>query len=226
MTAPLLAQSPVAAPVPATPATPPAAVVVDAAHGGTDLGAKIGDNTLEKDVNWQIAARLRSLLLARGFDLRLTRDGDPTPAPTANERAGLANNAHAIACVLIHSTGSGAGVHLYSSSLTEKPALDTAAEARLTKWNEAQSQYVARSVKLMETMRDAFDRAKIVVSSGKSWITPMDAMQCPTVVVEVGPLPEKKETKQPMDGGYQQRVAETLAGVLLAWKSSGLAVKP
>lgn len=51
-------------------------VVIDAGHGGADPG-KVGVNDqLEKDVNLQIAQRLKEFLQAEGIKVVMTREGD------------------------------------------------------------------------------------------------------------------------------------------------------
>jgi len=58
-----------------TPTPPPArpVIVIDPAHGGSDGGDRVADRVLEKAVTLELANRLRPLLLARGFDVRMTR---------------------------------------------------------------------------------------------------------------------------------------------------------
>ncbi len=103
--------------------------MLDPAHGGTDSGARIGDTTLEKNVTLALAFRLRSLLTARGFTVVLTRDSDTATEPnspsnplTLDDRAGIANHARGAACLLLHATGRGTGVHLYTSELEPIPS--------------------------------------------------------------------------------------------------------
>lgn len=51
-------------------------VVLDAGHGGSDPGA-IGINGLrEKDVNWDITQKVRDELIAKGYEVVLTRTDD------------------------------------------------------------------------------------------------------------------------------------------------------
>lgn len=51
-------------------------VVVDAGHGGTDPG-KVGvNNQLEKEINLQIAQKLKMFLQAEGIKVVMTREGD------------------------------------------------------------------------------------------------------------------------------------------------------
>src|ERR1700730_10639905 len=80
------AQSP---PNPAPPAVArPAArfaVVIDAAHGGADGGARLSDHLLEKDLVLSLSVRLRSMLSAHGIAVTTTRESDS--AITALNRA-------------------------------------------------------------------------------------------------------------------------------------------
>src|SRR5271167_4791788 len=69
-----------AASIPASPQAPPPpaptprfVVVLDAAHGGDDLGARLG-NQSEKDYTLALSVKLRSLLMARGMSVVTTRE--------------------------------------------------------------------------------------------------------------------------------------------------------
>ena len=93
--------------------TPQFLVVLDAAHGGTSTGARFSSGALEKDINLNFSVRLRSTLSAHGIGVVITRDIDQDIPSTA--RAETANGASAAACILIHATATGSGVHLYTS---------------------------------------------------------------------------------------------------------------
>ncbi|MEB2346398.1 MAG: N-acetylmuramoyl-L-alanine amidase [Deltaproteobacteria bacterium] len=91
-------------------------VVVDAGHGGSDPGA-IGHGRLrEKDVTLRLARALRRELLARGFDVVLTRDGDRTLSLL--ERTALAEGAEADVFVSLHANSArnraAAGIEVYT----------------------------------------------------------------------------------------------------------------
>jgi N-acetylmuramoyl-L-alanine amidase len=75
-------------------------VVIDAGHGGSDPGA-IGHGRLrEKDVTLRLARALRRELLARGFDVVMTRDRDRTLSLL--ERTALAEGAGGDVFVSLH----------------------------------------------------------------------------------------------------------------------------
>jgi N-acetylmuramoyl-L-alanine amidase len=201
-----------------TPAAPAAAaqagplnrttIVLDAAHGGADSGSRIGDSTLEKDVTLALAFRLRSLLTARGFTVVMTRDNDSALA--LDDRAGITNHARAAACLLLHATGAGRGVHLYSSELDAVPA-----EAAVLPWLTAQAAWSSQSGQLKSSLGAALKRAGVPLVSSRASVRPVDSLTCAAVVVELAP--EGDDDSSISDSNYQQRVAEAIAGALTFW---------
>jgi len=215
--------------LPATASTLPGAInrnviVLDPAHGGVDSGSRIGDNILEKDVSLALAFKLRSLLTARGFNVIMTRDSDTpnadtppaTGAPAAlalDDRAGIANHARASACLLLHATGSGVGVHLYSSELSPLPA-----ETDLLPWLTAQAAWVPQSERLEKSLATALTRARIPLVASAASIRPVDSLTCPALVVELAPR-AADDLSSINDAGYQQRIAEAIATSLIFWQN-------
>jgi len=53
-------------------------VIVDAGHGGGNLGTSSADGVHEKDVTLDIAERVRQLIVQRGFEAVMTRTADET----------------------------------------------------------------------------------------------------------------------------------------------------
>jgi N-acetylmuramoyl-L-alanine amidase len=211
-------QSPTAS-MPAVPAAPRAEVtprflvVLDAAHGGSDIGARFSDGELEKEITLSLSVRLRSTLSAHGIGVVTTREADGQLAGTA--RAEIANGASAAACILIHATATGSGVHLYTSSL---------APTSLTKfmpWQTAQSAYVTQSLKLSSEIDSALAHAEIPVTLGRTSLQPMDSFACPAVAVEIAPLQEGSTTKGKAisDVGYQTSVIDALTAAMDQWRN-------
>jgi len=200
-------------------------VVLDPAHGGGDTGSRINDQIVEKDVTLALAFRVRSLLAARGFTVVMTRDSDAAappsaaPAPSApaaplslDDRAGIANHARPVACLLLHATASGVGVHLYTSELDP-----TAGEAVPAPWLTAQSAWVAQSQKLANQIGSAVGRAKVPLVVSRASVRPVDSLTCPALVVELAPA--GSDVTSINDAGYQQHIAEALAGALVFWQN-------
>jgi N-acetylmuramoyl-L-alanine amidase len=194
-------------------------IVIDPAHGGVDSGSQISDTTVEKDVTLALAFRLRALLAVRGFTVVMTRDADTPAEPdatgsslTLDGRAGIANHAHAAACLLLHATGSGNGVHLYSSQLDA-----TAGEPPVVPWLTAQAAWVPQSQMLKKQFAAAFTRAEIPLVTSNASVRPMDSLTCPALVIELAPRGDDADSINDTD--YQQRVALAIAGSLLFWQN-------
>lgn len=202
---------------PKLPVPQPNVIVLDAAHGGDDTGARIG-NSPEKDVNQQIATRLRSLLQARSFDVKYLREADA--ALTPDQRAGQANQARATACIVIHSASTGEGVRIYTSALAnQQPSADG---PLLIRWNRAQAPYIDQSRRLADRITQALTRSRTSAAIGRTFTVPIDSMQCPAVLIEVGPTGQGKT--MPTDTIYQQQIAEAIAGTLMQWRDEAKAV--
>jgi N-acetylmuramoyl-L-alanine amidase len=194
-------------------------IVLDPAHGGVDSGSQISEATVEKNVTLALAFRLRSLLTARGFSVVMTREEDAAAVPNAqgsaitlDDRAGIANHAHAAACLVLHATPSGSGVHLYRSELEASEG-----QAFVVPWLTAQSPWLAQSQRLEKQMAAAFSRAGLALVASRASVRPIDSLTCPALVVELAPSGDDADSINDTD--YQQRVALTIAGALLFWQN-------
>lgn len=187
-------------------------VVLDAAHGGGDTGARLG-NQLEKSYTLALSVRLRSLLAARGFAVVTTRESDLALDP--GQRAEIANHAGAQACLVLHASESGSGAHLFVSSLAPVQ------QARFLAWKTAQAAWIARSLSLAGVVNSALSHAGIPVTLGRTALPGIDSMTCPAMAIEVAP-DRSADADQPSsldDPNYQARVAEALAAALVEWRS-------
>jgi len=186
-------------------------VVLDAAHGGDDTGGHLANNQLEKSFTLALSVRLRSLLAARGIQVVTTRESDGTVEP--NRRAEIANHAQAQACLILHASESGSGIHLFASSLA--PAQPT----RFAAWKTAQAAWVSRSLALAGTLNSALQQASMSVTLGQTTLPGMDSMTCPAVAVEIAPEKSADKKSALSDSDYQARVAAALAAALLEWRT-------
>lgn len=210
---PLILLGALAATLPLQAQQPPQklTVVLDAASGGNEYGPRIDSRTYEKQVTLDLADRLRALLLARNFNVVLTRDSDT--AVTNEQRAAIANQNKPVACLLLHATAAGTGLHLWTSSLNPMPVGSIA-----VLWDQAQAPFVQRSQRLASEFAAAFARSSIAVSSGHTWIRPLDNMQCPAVALEIAPQDSDTPSS---DRTYQAHLAGIIASQMIFWQSHG-----
>jgi N-acetylmuramoyl-L-alanine amidase len=204
------------APPNAIPVRPAFSVVIDAAHGGGDIGARIADNLLEKDLTLGFSVRLRSALTARGIAVVTTREADIDLRP--DQRAGVANHAQASACLVLHATTSGSGVHLFTSSLA--PATPGPMESPIP-WQTAQAGWVTRSLRLSSEINSALGQEGIPATLGSTSLEPLDHLGCPAVAIEIAPLAASPANKAaPLaDTKYHQRILDALVAAILAWST-------
>ena len=180
--------------MPAQPPSAPAStlnhnlIVLDPAHGGPDPGATLGDHVLEKDVTLAFALKLRAALAAANFTVATTRDADPSDPLTPDQRAEIANRTHAVACIVLHATSTGSGLHIYTSTLQPSDDADSFASFVPIPWDTAQAASVSQSQRLASDLASAFTKASLPTLSGQAAVRPLDNLMCPAVAIEIAPL--------------------------------------
>ena len=151
---PSASQTPAAAPSPAprttltNPQVPPSVglniVVLDPAHGGTDLGARGTEGIRESEVVLQFAEAAKRALEAQGFQVLLTRQSNDNPS--FDDRSARANAQRGAIFVSLHiaSTGLVGTVRTYVMS-----DFSSAVEpVGLIPWDRAQAPFLGLSRKL------------------------------------------------------------------------------
>ena len=190
-------------------------ILLDPAHGGSDTGAKLAEDSFEKDATVAFADHLKTSLTARGFTVILTHDS-ASDQLSRDQRAELANRTRAVACILLHASNAGHGVHLFTSSLN--PSAAPASDAILP-WDSAQALSLSQSTSLAATLSDAFSAIRAPLVVGHVSVPPIDSITCPAVAIELAPLPSSAGATPPSDPAYQQRIADAISNGLDAWRA-------
>ncbi|MCX7828730.1 MAG: N-acetylmuramoyl-L-alanine amidase [Thermanaerothrix sp.] len=221
-------------------------VAVDPGHGGKDPGA-MGNGLREKDINLQVALRLKEVLSAYGVDVRLTRQDDRYLK--LSERTQLANQWKADLFLSLHCNSlppgrHSRGVELYLMSLpTDRDAMRLALfENREIGDASSTNEGMDRKTQLlMQILGDMQQNQKIDVStsfaealfgSGKSsglnmkrvaqapfYVLKGAAM--PAVLVEMGFISEPSDAALLRDPGFQGRMASALARGVVDYLKGG-----
>jgi N-acetylmuramoyl-L-alanine amidase len=186
-------------------------VVLDAAHGGSDTGAHLPAELQEKDLTLLLSIRLRSMLSARGISVVTTRERDETLPPA--KRAAIANAQKPAACLILHASDSGSGIHLFTSSLAAAPA------ATFLPWDQAQAAYLPQSMRWSAEIVSAMTKAGVPVTLGRTAMQPLDNMTCPAVGIEIAPLTKDGlVTTTITDPQYQSRILAGIAAAVESWR--------
>lgn len=179
-------------------------VIVDAGHGGNDPG-KIGvDDSKEKDINLQIAKKLKVLLEQQDLEVRMTREEDQGlyEEHSSNKKAQDLKNR----CELINEAHPDCVISIHQNSYHEEPV------------KGAQVFYYGNSGEAKELAEDI--QEKLI-----SYVDPQNHRQAkanesyyllkrtsaPVVIVECGFLSNWTEAKLLQEESYQSQIAWAVA---------------
>jgi len=168
-------------------------IVVDAGHGGHDVGAK-GVEHVEKDLCLQLCLQLQRELEAKGARVVMTRPSDTFVS--LESRCAIANSCNADLFVSIH----------LNSTPTRNSATGTE-----TYWHTPKSQRLARALhRRVVGSVGSLDRG---IRNRRFYV--VRNTQMPSVLLEVGFINNRSDEALIMQGVFQQRLAESLTlGVL------------
>ncbi len=226
-------------PLPAPPGV--RTIVIDAGHGGEEVGVQGTRGTLEKDVTLGVARRLRTMIESRlGLRVFLTRDDDRTM--TLDERSAYANSQKADVFVSIHANASvrpvmsGAEVYYLSldpgiaearrqaeSSSEVLPALGGGTRAiDLILWESAQARYLDQSSTLAGMVEQAL-RSRVPMSPRAVQSAPFRVLvgaNMPAVLVEIGYLSNAGQEQALAGGAFQDQIAQGLFDAIVQFRAS------
>ena len=209
------AAPPQAAPAPAapqvqstvpSPAPPVPVILIDPAHGGTESGAVLGPDNLEKDVTLAFARRLRQDLVSRGVQVRLLRDSDALLS--TDQRAVVANTSRPSLYLCIHATSQGSGVRIYSAMLSDT----NGDRGPFIAWQAAQASAISRSRSLQQELTAAIQKTRFPVRSLTAPVQPLNKIVAPAIAIELAPA--SGQASQLATEDYQRMVSAVLANAI------------
>jgi N-acetylmuramoyl-L-alanine amidase len=181
--------------------------VINAMKPCNSTGTATNDNYSEHAFNWDVGNRLAKILRAKGAKVVMTRKNDTGVGPCVDERAKIANRAHADASLAIHADGapaSGHGFHII------EPAV-------LKGHNE---KVVPKSLKLGRDMRDAFHQGTGIPYSSylgkngldvRSDLGGLNVATVPAVFIETGNMRNTGDAAKMKSPAGRERMAQALA---------------
>ena len=199
---------PTFAPQPAAPTPLAFVAVIDASHGGSDRGATLSDQMLEKDITLEFAQRLQREMATRGLTTLLLRNADTDLS--LDQRAGETNAAHPSIYICIHATSQGDGVSLYTSLLP--PA--NPSHGLFLDWDTAQTSSLAQSQADMEILATSLGNSKIPARKLAAPLRPLNNVTVPAIAIEIAP---RYGGASRIDSSeYQSSVASAIANGIAA----------
>ncbi len=213
----------------ATAAAPrPPVIVLDPGHGGVDSGTScVLPGKFEKDFTLDWALRLRALLVARGYDARLTRTND-CDLPIA-ARVAFADQAKADLFISLHFNSAGtkrgeAGLETYCltpAGLPSNLSRGVVEDVRAVFPNNA---YDELNLKLALGLHRSLLQTSGATDRGvrrARFPGVLRGQQRPAVLIEGGYLSNPREAGLIATAAYRQQLAESLAKALQDWVGKG-----
>jgi len=194
-------------------------VVIDASHGGDELGATLSDKLSEKEITLSLARRLRNELQARGIPTMMVRDNDATIP--IDDRAAVANAARPTLYIAVHAGSMGNGIRVYTSVLngsenTERyPGAGVKVKAGFLPWETAQAGAVQNSRTIAASLTQQLNQSKIRASWSPAPIRPLNNIASAAIALEIAPPDPKKDADYLSNANYQQSVAIGVATALV-----------
>jgi len=190
-----------------------AKVVIDPGHGGSDPGA-VGVNGLyEKTVNNDISYRLKDILLAKGYEVVMTRDVDKTMSLQA--RVEFARSADADLFVSVHANAHPSSavrgtMVLYHDASNPNPSYPASPEMKaLSPESKRLAQHVLSSMleQVPNTNRGLLQSSAYVVRMGN----------IPSILVETAFLSNAQDAKMLASSSVRDKYAVGIANGILQY---------
>ncbi|HSF07414.1 MAG TPA: N-acetylmuramoyl-L-alanine amidase [Methylomirabilota bacterium] len=223
-------------------AAPLRTIVLDAGHGGQDLGAVGPSGLTEKDLVLDITRRVAKLVEEQlKIKVLLTRDDDNFV--TLRDRTTMANRARADLFVSIHANAhrhavSGVETYFLSSEATDNAARQVAAlensvielEAPAPRarpdfvkailWDLAQSEFQVESSRLAEVVQDSMTQTLRIPNRGvkQAGFYVLGGAAMPAVLIEVGFVTHPQEERRLRDYRYRDEIARAIFAGLVEYK--------
>ena len=183
--------------------------VIDAAHGGSESGAALGGQLLEKDVTLAVARSLRQELAVRQLTALLVRDGDV--AISTEQRADTVNALRPAIYLCIHASTQGTGVRVFTSLVPH----GSSDQGPFVEWQSAQAQFLPASQKVAARLGAALQTLQVPVHSLPAPLRPLTSIRTAAVAIEVAP-PDLSTSLS--SATYQDSVARMVAIGLAAMR--------
>ncbi len=204
-----------------TPGPPFPIIVLDAAHGGDDPGARGRDGVLEKDITARLAAQARLALLAtHKYRIQLTRAGDVNPA--FEQREIIANTARPVAYLSFHAGNLGnttprVAVFSYRSVQPEAAA----PQSLLIPWNEVHRFHADASQRLAQMLQARFAQVPGLAADApvEAPVRSLRSIDAPAVAVELGSLHSGQDSGSLTSVVLQQQIATAIVAGLEGFRA-------
>jgi len=199
-------------------------IVIDAGHGGSNLGTKsVADGSYEKEFSLDWARRLAPILETNGWKVLLTRTGDVDMSLT--NRVAFADLNKANLFISLHFNAAPSPADHDEAGIETFCVTPTGMPSTLKRDFEDDSTLVFPNNRFdAENLQYAMQvqRSLLKISGAKDhgvrrarFMTVLRGQNCPAILVEGGYMSNPREARRIADPNYRQKLAEAVAAALI-----------
>lgn len=178
-------------------------VILDAGHGGIDVGKTGVNGEKEKDINLEISKKIKRFLYDSNVTVKMTREGDERLADSQREDLKARTD--------IMNGGALLAVSIHQNSYRD-PAVSG---AQVFYYTDSEEGRTAAGMIQAELNALAPDNEKEIRANDSYYI--LKNTRIPTVIVECGFLSSYTEAEKLADDEYQNRIAEAVSEGILQY---------
>lgn len=178
-------------------------VILDAGHGGIDVGKTGVNGEKEKDINLQISKKIKNFLSDSNVTVKMTREGDERLADSQREDLKARTD--------IMNDGALLAVSIHQNSYRD-PAVSG---AQVFYYTDSEEGRTAAGMIQAELNALAPDNEKEIRANDSYYI--LKNTRIPTVIVECGFLSSYTEAEKLADDEYQNRIAAAVSEGILQY---------
>ena len=178
-------------------------VILDAGHGGIDVGKTGVNGEKEKDINLEISKKIKKFLSDSNVTVKMTREGDERLADSQREDLKARTD--------IMNGGALLAVSIHQNSYRD-PAVSG---AQVFYYTDSEEGRTAAGMIQAELNALAPDNEKEIRANDSYYI--LKNTRIPTVIVECGFLSSYTEAEKLVDDEYQNRIAEAVSEGILQY---------
>lgn len=192
-------------------------IIIDAGHGGEDGGTQSADGTLEKEINLLICLKINKLLIEKGFETVMIRDGDYMiydDSATSQREKKVSDIHNRLKIVEEHKNCILLSIH--QNYFNESKYYGT--QVFYSK-NNPNSKLLADSIQKTVVSALQPENERQIKESGKN-IYLLYHSQVPSVMVECGFMSNEAEAERLKDEEYQFKMAQSIVDGLIRYIES------
>ena len=175
-------------------------ILIDPGHGGIDGGAKSKNGTIEKEINLQIACKLRDYLVDEGYIVYMTRENDASIGE--NKKADLRKRV-----LMKKETNCDIYISIHQNMFSQASCYGAQVWYASNEKSKMLGNYVQNSLK--ETISDKNKR--VSKPAGQAYLILRDNYEGASIIVECGFLSNYEEELRLKTEEHQDKIVEGIS---------------